>query len=108
MVYALIFLFALFDALSTIVLVELGLAFEINPIVNFMLTRNPYYFLCVKMFATSVVLLWMYRWRYRPKVRLLSKATVCFYGLICVLHCVSHISAVTEHHLYPELKSYYE
>lgn len=91
MAYILIFVFALFDTLSTIALVSLGLATEINPAVDFLLKADPYWFATVKITLTSLIIAWLYKWKYRPKARILTKFTVAFYGLIAAMHCVTYI-----------------
>lgn len=91
MAYILIFVFALFDTLSTIGLVHFNLATEVNPVINFLLRKSPLWLFVVKMSLTTIIIGWLYRWRYRPKVRLLTKLTVGFYGSISALHCLTYI-----------------
>ena len=93
MVVLITVILSIVDALLTLHLVSLG-AQEINPVMDFMLTKGPYAFLAVKYILTAVGLLLLlihknYRvYRERIPVRLLLVILPLFYVLLIGYECL--------------------
>lgn len=86
-----IFIFALFDSISTIILIHYGYAEEINPVMDWFLGAHPGLFILNKMVLTGLAVAWMYRWRHRAEVQLVTRFAAVFYGTIAAMHCATYI-----------------
>ena len=79
------------DGVSTVWWVTNNLAVELNPLMDFFLTRSPALFMAVKQLITGVACAFLWKYRDLKQARRSLYFCVVVYGLIILWHLVGYV-----------------